>query len=369
MKTNLRKLFKTRALLPSMVVVLLVLALAAGGVLANPSQAPSSAAAMSILPAETCTYDGLSNTRTCEFWAVAGTVDLPGWAGMPIWGFTDTDPALGGVSQLPGPTIIANQGETVEVILHNNLAENTAMVFPGQEMMPDLNGVAPGGSATYSFAASHAGTYLYEAGLLPGAQYQVAMGLYGALIIRPAIISQAYGTASTFEDEAVLVLSEIDPDLNTSASPAAFDMRDYAPKFNLINGQAYPDTDEIISAAGNRVLLRFVNAGIEQHSMGMLGVDQQIIAVDGSPLAFPYRIVGATIGSGQTSDRMVLMPNPSPAGGAMFALYDTSLLLHNNGAAGFGGMLTFISISDGTPPVTGPTASSVALSIISPFRI
>ena len=38
-------------------------------------------------------------------------------------------------------------------------------------------------------------------------------------------------------------------------------MRDYAPRFFLINGVAYPDTDEIASLAGNKVLLRYVNAG------------------------------------------------------------------------------------------------------------
>jgi FtsP/CotA-like multicopper oxidase with cupredoxin domain len=278
---------------------------------------------------------------------------------MLIWGYTDTDPALGGTAQLPGPTIIANQGEFIEVILHNHLGETTSMIFAGQAMLPDLTGVAPGGFATYSFTAS-GGTYLYEAGPLPGAQHQVAMGLHGALVVRPAA-NQAYGLDTTFHDEALLVLSDIDPALNNDANPSSFDMRDYAPKYFLINGKAYPQTDEIPSTAGNTVLLRFVNAGIEQHSMGTLGVDQEVIAIDGSPLSYPFRVASATIGSGQTTDRFVTMPDPAPAGGAMYALYDTSLMLHNNGAAGYGGMLTFIALTDGTPPATGPTTSAVTL--------
>ena len=323
------------------------------------------------LPAVTCSYDGLTNTRTCELWAVTGSIDLPGSAGMPIWGFTDQDPASVGTAQLPGPAIIANQGETIEVILHNQLGagEDTSMIFHGQAMMPDLVGVADGGTTTYTFLASNPGTYLYEAGPLPGAQHQVAMGLHGALIVRPAIANQAYDDSdTTFQDEALLVLSDIDPALNTDPNPAAFDMRDYAPKFFLINGKAYPDTDEIASAAGNKVLLRFVNAGIEQHSMGALGVDQEVLATDGSPLSNAslsnfFRVAAATIGAGQTTDRMVTVPaSAGSSGDSRYAIYDSSLLLHNNGAAGFGGMLTFITVTDGAPPTIGPSTTSVSLS-------
>jgi FtsP/CotA-like multicopper oxidase with cupredoxin domain len=362
MNSKLRQTLRTGT---PLVLVVALLAASLGQVnlaQAAPGRAPASAPQAATLPAETCTYDGPSNTRTCELWAVAGTVDLTGWPGLPIWGYADTDPSMGGLAQIPGPAIIANQGETIEVTLHNDLAETTALVFPGQAMIPDLAGVAPGGTTTYTFLASNPGTYLYEAGPLPNAQHQVAMGLYGALIVRPAgAPGQAYADPATaFSDEALLVLSEIDPVLN--ANPASFDMRDYAPRFWLINGKAYPDTDEIASLAGNKVLLRYVNAGIEQHSMGALGVDQEVIAVDGSPLVYSFGVAAATIGSGQTADRIVTVPaSAGTAGDSRYALYDTSMLLHNNGAAGFGGMLTFISVTDGTPPTTGPTTSAVAL--------
>ncbi|MEB0014969.1 multicopper oxidase domain-containing protein, partial [Glaciimonas sp. Cout2] len=81
-------------------------------------------------------------------------------------------------------------------------------------MVPDRVGAAPGASTSYTFTASRPGTYLYEAGLVPNGQHQVAMGLYGALIVRPAISGQAYDATTAFDDEAVLVISEIDPALN-----------------------------------------------------------------------------------------------------------------------------------------------------------
>ncbi len=159
----------------------------------------------------------------------------------------------------------------------------------------------------------------------------------------------------------MLVLSEIDPALNTSSDPAAFDMRNYAPKYFLINGQAYPDTAEIPTAAGNRVLLRYLNAGAQFHSMALLGMHQTVIANDGSPLAHSYRMVGETFGPGQTVDTIATIP-AAAADGSQFAIYDGNLMLHNSDAASFGGMLTFLTVS-GTPPTgdtTGPVTSNVA---------
>ena len=43
---------------------------------------------------------------------------------------------------------------------------------------------ANGGTVTYSFVADHPGTFLYESGTDP--DIQVRMGLFGALIVRPA---------------------------------------------------------------------------------------------------------------------------------------------------------------------------------------
>ena len=116
------------------------------------------------------------------------------------------------------------------VTLHNvNIPEATSLLFQGQEMIPDTTGVGAGSDVEYIFSANRPGTFLYEAGLIPGKQHQVAMGMYGALIVRPSAAGQAYENAeSAFTVESTLVLSEIDPALN--ANPVGFDMRKYAPQ-------------------------------------------------------------------------------------------------------------------------------------------
>ncbi len=325
------------------------------------------------LPAATGTLSG--TTRTFDLWAKPGLALLPGGVSVSIWGYTDT--AADAVTHPGGPALIVNQGETVVVNLNNMLPEATSLLFQGQTMVPDTAGASPlagttPGTKNYTFVASSPGTFLYEAGLRPNAQHQTAMGLYGALIVRPTsdgtatgapILTQAYSdAASSFVDEALVVLGEMDPALNNSANPAAFDMRDYAPKYFLINGKAYPDTDAIDSAAANLLLLRYINAGIMHHSMGLLGLRQNFVAKDGGILpALTHNVAAESFAPGQTGDSIIAVP-AATTDASRFAVYDASLMLHNNGAPGFGGMLTFINVASGNTANAGPVVSALSLS-------
>ncbi|WP_421741688.1 multicopper oxidase domain-containing protein [Cellulomonas sp.] len=294
-------------------------------------------------------------TVPIDLWATTGTTTLPaGGQSVTVWGYSLTNTAA---TRPGGPTLVVDVGDTVDITLHNMLGETSALLVQGQGMVPDRTGVAPGGTALYSFTASRPGTYLYEAGLLPNAQHQVAMGLYGALVVRSGTSGQAYGTAATaYDDEAVLVLSEIDPALNNAASPASFDMRKYAPRYFLVNGKAYPDTDAVTTAVGRTTLLRYVNAGSQYHSMSVLGAHQTVVALDGSPLDIARQYVAETFGPGQTADALVT-PTASGTDRAL-AVHDGNLLLHNSNTAGIGGMLTLLDVT-GTGAVddSGPATT------------
>jgi len=311
------------------------------------------------LPQTTCTLVG--STRTCELWAKAGTITLPQAVTVPIWGFADD---AAGPAQLPGPVLIANAGETLELVLHNELVSETiALAFPGQtDLLPDLVGVATGAVVTYTFPVTNPGTYLYEAGLTYNGARQVAMGLFGGMIVRPAALGQAYeDPATAYDDEMLLVLSEIDPRFNSD--PYGFVMTEYSPRYWLINGKAYPDAAEIDTAAGNTILLRYINAGLDTHWMGLMGLRQRIIATDGQAKALPRQVVAETIASGQTVDALVSVPL-SAVGATRYAVYDTNMMLHNGGyrpapsePLAFGGMMTFIHTITGTAPFeAGPVA-------------
>jgi len=325
----------------------------------------ASSASAASLPASPCA--SANSVATCELWALTGTATLYGSTAVNIWGYSAS---AVGPATMPGPILIVNQGDQVTVTLHNNLPETTAMLFQGQSMIPDTTGVPAGGTKPYTFTASKPGTFLYEAGLVPGSQHQVAMGLYGVLVVRPTLgAGYAYDASTAFAEETALVLSEVDPVLNGSATPSLFDMRKFAPQYFLINGKAYPDTDlvanQIFVTAGNSVLLRYVNAGLQAHAMSSLGLSQKAIAMDGSQFAHPHSMVAETIAPGQTLDTLVTVP-ASTATGTKFALFDANLLLRNTGgsAPGLGGMLSFLTVGATPPPgpdTTGPLLSSIAL--------
>jgi FtsP/CotA-like multicopper oxidase with cupredoxin domain len=98
--------------------------------------------------------------------------------------------------QVPGPTMIVTEGQTVTVNLTNNLptpAGNTSILFPGFKVATTggVTGLmaqeaAPGGTVTYTFVAAKPGTRSYYSGTQ--GDLQVEMGLYGAIIVLPASV-------------------------------------------------------------------------------------------------------------------------------------------------------------------------------------
>ncbi|MBW7885532.1 MAG: multicopper oxidase domain-containing protein [Caldilineaceae bacterium] len=182
-----------------------------------------------------------------------------------MWGYAES----GKPFQHPSPVLCVNEGDTVTVILHNTLAEDVSIVFPGQGNvlangvpvqpqfdaggnLTSLTNVAPanGGSITYSFVAGRPGTYIYQSGTKP--DKQVRMGLFGVLIVRSNRddvandIRYAYDTGENgykASTEFMVLLSEIDPYLNQATERGqTFDMSMYHPRYWLINGRGFPDS-------------------------------------------------------------------------------------------------------------------------------
>jgi len=343
------------------------------------------AVAVGKLLSQGCTTAG--STDTCDLYAKAGTTSMNGSAPINIWGFsTKNDPVnfpSDSVPTAPGPLLVVNQGDTVSVTLHNELpaalAQRVSLAFPGQpttafsaglSAQAEEAGVATGETSTYTFTAVRAGTFIYEAGHTANGTRQVAMGLAGALVVRPAD-GTAYGAVggypdTTYADDAVVVLSEIDPALN--AAPATFDMRDFAPKYRLINGKPFPSTDPISTDQGHRVLLRYVNVGSQDHSMSLLGGDQTQVAQDGHAMKYAETEVAMAVSAGATADTIVTMPSGPES---KTALYEAAGRLDNNGqttadplSLAFGGMLTFLDTAAPPPStdIVGPVSSHVTAS-------
>jgi len=91
---------------------------------------------------------------------------------------------------VPGPTIKAELGDRVRIVLHNDLPEPTTIHFHGMAVPAEMDGVPainqdavlPGQTFTYEFTVRNTGTNMYHSHF--NAQKQVPMGLLGALIVR-----------------------------------------------------------------------------------------------------------------------------------------------------------------------------------------
>src|SRR5712664_1911500 len=110
--------------------------------------------------------------------------------------------------QVPGPTLIVTEGQTVSVTLTNNLptpAGNTSILFPDFSVTTSCSAAtpsgvqglltceaAPAGQVTYTFTATTPGTHAYYSGTQ--GDLQIEMGLYGALIVLPANVPTVCNT-------------------------------------------------------------------------------------------------------------------------------------------------------------------------------
>jgi len=260
--------------------------------------------------------DGLTGT-SFNFVAAPGVISTPEGNSLYFWGYGT---AANGTAQYSGPTLIVNQGDHVTVKLVNNLPVPTSITFPGQSGVTATGGstglltqeaATGGGTVTYTFTASKPGTYMYQSGTQP--DLQIEMGLVGALIVRPTGFVagtpstwKAYDQdddASAFDQEFLFLLSDMDETIHNTVEkqvqqgqPISVDMSTRFAVYWFMNGRNAPDT--MLPAGhpslpgqpydcfplfhpGERVLLRVIGGGSDEHPLHHHGNHARMIAQDG----------------------------------------------------------------------------------------
>jgi FtsP/CotA-like multicopper oxidase with cupredoxin domain len=263
--------------------------------------------ALSIVPAAYAAAPGITGP-TFNLTAHAAYISQPDGQAIYSWGYgcngTPSGFAPAAISatfcntmQIPGPTLIVNEGQTIIVNLTNGLpasAGNTSILFPGLTLTSTSGGVvgpltqeaAPGGSVTYTFTATSPGTRAYYSG--SQGDLQIEMGMYGAIIVLPTSVpanctsgiaasnlaaeahwgetdfrlsQAAYDHPKTcYDREYLFQFSEMDPNIHkqaetqvaaiASCSPSTTTIcpttlnvatEPYHPTYFLINGRSMPD--------------------------------------------------------------------------------------------------------------------------------
>jgi FtsP/CotA-like multicopper oxidase with cupredoxin domain len=217
---------------------------------------------------------GSSTTPSFDLSATDGYTSQPDGASIYTWGYGCTNASAPGflpnsigttqgancpTMQLPGPTMIVNEGDAVTVTLTNNLPAavgTTSILFPGFDvkstggvpgvLTQEARNAATCGSGTcntvkYTFVASTPGTHSYYSGTQ--GDLQVEMGMYGAIIVLPKLggaVPATYTRQANAPDTCVALNSKpgraaADPDFRLSSAaynnPATCYDREYLFQF------------------------------------------------------------------------------------------------------------------------------------------
>ncbi|MDQ7787408.1 MAG: carboxypeptidase regulatory-like domain-containing protein [Thermodesulfovibrionales bacterium] len=306
------------------------------------------------------------------------TVTMPDGQMITMWGFVQTDntytPLPGQLPSVPGPQINALAGDTVNLHVQNNLTglytEPVSIHIPGQiaVMTPTWTdgssgnrisvtqrvrsfaheAAQGGGTATYTWNNIKAGTYLYQSATHPSVQIQ--MGLFGVLEVNAAAGPplQAY-PAISYDIDLTLVFSEIDPVIHTAVAAGTYGANPtstihYNPKYFLINGKpfTYGESAIPIGTPTQTTLLRFLNAGLDDHVPVFQGFYVKIIAEDGKLYPYQKDQYSLHLSAGKTADVLISAPSAG-----YYPLYDRRLYL-TNAAASPGGMFRYLMVQSAT---------------------
>ena len=173
------------------------------------------------------------------------------------------------------------------------------------------------------------------------------MGLYGAATVNVKK-KNVYGDKSSYyRTEAVLLFSEVDPAFHKAVADGKYGPNkevtsavDFDPKYFLINGKAYPDLPAIDAGPVNRrVLLRFLNAGLNTYVPVLYGTHMKVLAEDGKKYPYVKNQYSVELAAGKTFDAII-----KPKNKGNIPLFDRRLNLTNAGTDKPGGMLTFLQV-------------------------
>lgn len=212
---------------------------------------------------------------------------------------------------VPGQEIRVKMGQDVVVKLINKLQEPVTIHWHGYPVpnkmdgVPGLtqNAVQPGETFVYRFKASVPGTYWYHSH--QSSSKQVDKGLYGALIVEESTEEER-----TTRDYTVL-LDEME-----SGTSKGMGMMNSGYDIFTVNGKSGTLISPYEMKTGEKVRMRFINAGYSTHYLHFGSLAYQVIAVDGQSLQKPVAAQGKLlpVGAGERYDIEFIAPDTSIIG-------------------------------------------------------
>jgi plastocyanin len=225
---------------------------------------------------------------------------------------------------VPGPTLRAEPGDKVEVVLRNQLPEPTAIHFHGLTTPNGADGVTyitqlpikPGETYTYRFTA----------------QATPAVGMYHSH--HNAVTQVPNGLAGTFLVGHLPVPAGV-----TVAQEQIMMLNDAGAIGFSLNGKSFPATAPVVAKQGEWIQVHYLNEGVMAHPMHLHGMGQLVIAKDGFPLPQPYEADTIMVSPGERFTVLVHATEPGTWA------WHCHILSHAERADGMFGMVTALVVT------------------------
>lgn len=187
------------------------------------------------------------------------------------------------VVNVPGESFIVQEGDTVQITIHNTLSTTHNFTIDGLGVNETIRG---GETRSFSFEASDWGTYMYHDSR--NAPYNRLVGMHGGMAVMPrGSDNELYPGSHTFSNprgQYFWVFNDIDPIWHDDISRGRTPSTPYVPRYFTMNGLiarppgAPGNGDASLDAMhdhrsalhghiGDRTMVRVLNAGLCQQSV------------------------------------------------------------------------------------------------------
>jgi len=266
--------------------------------------------------------------------------------------------------QIPGPTLVWQEGDTVTIHVTNHLKTSSSIHWHGiilpfqMDGVPGISykGIAPGETFTYRFKVRQHGTYWYHS----HSGYQEQTGMYGAIVIKPrkrepfrydkdyvvllsdwsdekpTSIYRKLKLSSDYYNFNRRTVGDFFSEVKKKGFGKAFDDRKMWNQMRmsdrdlsdvtgytytyLMNGQNPATQFKALFKKGEKIRLRFINgAAMSFFDVRIPGLKMTVVAADGNHIK-PVRVDEFRIGVAETYDVIV-----EPTSNRAYAIFAQSI--------------------------------------------
>lgn len=215
--------------------------------------------------------------------------------------------------QVPGPLFHVQEGDDLEVLVHNNTTLNHTIHWHGQYQLntwqsdgvPDVTqkAIEPGESYTYKFKALKVGSLWYHCHVnVP--EHVGTRGMWGPFIVEP---KKPTRLEKKVTKDAVLMFSGWNPEVADTYGEGGHPTEPIS--YFSINGKSFPMTQPLRVKEGDVLRLRLFSATIPV-AFHPHGHDAIVTHKDGLPVEHPYPVDVLSIVPGERYDVIIEMNNP-----------------------------------------------------------